>query len=308
MQIAQSDLRSLAVFRSVVEHRSFLGAQVALGLSQSAVSFHVKALEDRLGFRLCRRGRSGFELTDRGAVVYERSKALFLSLNSFESDVGDLRHRITGTLRLGLVDNTVTDDELPIHQVVAAITQRAPEARVEIVIKIPEDLVADLGNGGIDIAILPEVQPYRGLRFTPLRSEAHSLYRSPGHPLRARASADLTQADVEAHPFVVRPYSNLRELQHFPGARVSATASNMEAVAIFVLSGRFLGYLPDHYAKAWVDKGELVPVMAPEVSIASPFVIATREAERASSVLDLFIRELAGIATAKLHQRSKMPT
>jgi DNA-binding transcriptional LysR family regulator len=74
MQISNPDLTSLAVFRSVVEHRSFLGAQVALGLSQSAVSFHIKGLEQRLGFRLCRRGRSGFELTDRGAIVYEQSK------------------------------------------------------------------------------------------------------------------------------------------------------------------------------------------------------------------------------------------
>ena len=152
------------------------------------------------------------------------------------------------------------------------------------------------------------MQPYPGLRFTPLRTEQHSLYRSAGHPLRAKRVADLTRADVEAHPFVVRPYSNLRELQHFPAACVSATASNMEAVAIFVLSGRFLGYLPNHYAKAWVDKGELVPVMAPNTSIASPFVIATRKAERASSVLDLFIRELAGIATAQLHRRSTSST
>ena len=73
MQVSNSDLTSLAVFRSVVEHRGFLGAQVALGLSQSAVSFHIKGLEQRLGFRLCRRGRSGFELTDRGAIVYDQS-------------------------------------------------------------------------------------------------------------------------------------------------------------------------------------------------------------------------------------------
>ena len=106
MQLAQSDLRSLAVFRAVVEHKSFLGAQIALGLSQSAISFHIKALEDRLGFKLCRRGRSGFDLTDRGAIVHERSKALFLALNAFESDIGTLKNRITGTLRLGPVSYT----------------------------------------------------------------------------------------------------------------------------------------------------------------------------------------------------------
>lgn len=91
MLLAQSDLRSLTVFRAVVDHKSFLGAQIALGLSQSAVSFHIKALEDRLGFKLCQRGRSGFELTDRGAIVHERSKGLFLALNAFESDIGALK-------------------------------------------------------------------------------------------------------------------------------------------------------------------------------------------------------------------------
>src|ERR1700684_4679528 len=101
MQVSNSDLTSLAVFRSVVEHRSFLGAQVALGLSQSAVSFHMKALEQRIGFRLCRRGRSGFELTDRGAIVYEQSKVLFLGLGSFENNVAGLKEKVAGNSPLG---------------------------------------------------------------------------------------------------------------------------------------------------------------------------------------------------------------
>ncbi len=64
MQVSNSDLTSLTVFRSVVEHRGFLGAQVALGLSQSAVSFHIKGLEQRLGFRLMQAGTKRLR-TDR---------------------------------------------------------------------------------------------------------------------------------------------------------------------------------------------------------------------------------------------------
>lgn len=165
MQLAQSDLRSLAVFRAVVEHKSFLGAQITLGLSQSAVSFHIKALEDRLGFKLCRRGRSGFELTDRGALVHERSKVLFLALNAFESDIGTLKNRITGTLRLGLVDNTITDHDLPIHRIIARISEKAPEARIELVIDTPDALLSEIANGGLDIALLPETLPYQGLKL-----------------------------------------------------------------------------------------------------------------------------------------------
>src|ERR1700733_13531993 len=124
---SNSDLTSLTVFRAVAEHRGFLGAQVALGLRQSAVSFHMKALEQRIGFRLCRRGRSGFELTDRGAIVYEQSKVLFLGLGAFENTVAGLKNRLTGTLRLGLVDNTGTDPDMPIHPIIPSLHRRAPE-------------------------------------------------------------------------------------------------------------------------------------------------------------------------------------
>lgn len=302
MQVAQSDLRSLAVFRAVVEHGSFLGAQVALGLGQSSVSFHMKALEERLGFRLCRRGRAGFELTDRGAAVYEKSKALYLALNAFESGVGLLKHTITGTLRLGLVDNTITDEDLPITRVVASISRKAPDVVIRIVIDTPEALVAELGNGGIDIALLPEVQPYPGIRFSPFKDERHSLYCAEDHPLWAVAPEDLSPAMIETHAFVVRPYANRRELRLFPDAVVKATASNMEAQAMFILSGRFLGYLPDHYAAAWVGRGRLRALLAGETGISSPFVIATRQAERAPAVLDLFIREFTAIASERLHR------
>ena len=304
MQLAQSDLRSLAVFRAVVEHKSFLGAQIALGLSQSAISFHIKALEDRLGFKLCRRGRSGFDLTDRGAIVHERSKALFLALNAFESDIGTLKNRITGTLRLGLVDNTITDHELPIHKVIARISEKAPEARVELVIDAPDALLSEIANGGLDIALLPETQPYQGLRLSRLREETHSLYCAKGHPLFAAREDQLSVERIEAFDFVVRPYASMRELHFFPKARARAAASNMEAQAMFVMSGHYLGYLPDHYAEVWVQKGIFRPLMAETSRIQSAFVIATRSAEKPSTILDFFIRELAGFASEAFHKQS----
>lgn len=301
MQLAQSDLRSLTAFRAVVEHKSFLGAQIALGLSQSAVSFHIKALEERLGFTLCRRGRSGFELTDRGALVHERSKVLFLALNAFESDIGALKNRITGTLRLGLVDNTITDREMPIHRVIARISEKAPEARVDLLIDAPDALLSEISNGGLDIAILPETQPYQGLQISRFREEAHSLYCGKGHPLFAVEEDELSVARIEAFDFVVRPYANMKELHYFPKARARATASNMEAQAMFVMSGHYLGYLPDHFAEERVQKGIFRPLLAETTGIQSTFVIATRSAEKPSTIIDFFVRELAGFASETLH-------
>ncbi len=71
MLLAQSDLRSLSVFRAVVEHKSFLGAQITLGLSQSAVSRQISALERELKAPLFHRHARGLILTEQGSVVAE---------------------------------------------------------------------------------------------------------------------------------------------------------------------------------------------------------------------------------------------
>jgi DNA-binding transcriptional LysR family regulator len=290
MRLSSPDMKSLLVFRAVVEHGGFIGAQAALNLGQPAVSFHIKALEERVGFRLCHRGRSGFALTEKGEMVYERSKTLFSALSDFESMLGELRDTITGTLRLGLVDNTISDPGLPMHEVIREFLRHARQARLDITVGGPEQLLSELGNGGLDTAILPEVRLHKGLTFTRFYEERHSLFAARSHPIWHEKA--INRETVERHSFVVRPYANMRELQHFSAAPVSATASNMEAQAMFILSGNFLGYLPDHYAQRWVEQDLLRPLLPETTRILSPFFIVTQRRERASLLIRTFIREL----------------
>lgn len=300
MRLSQNDLKSLQVFRAVVEYGGFTGAQAALDIGQPAVSFHIKALEDRVGFRLCNRGRGGFSLTERGQIVYERSKGLFSSLSDFESVLGELRHTITGTLRLGVVDNTITNKEMPIHDLVHEFLRQAPRAQIEITVSLPEQLMAEIGNGGLDIAIVPEVRQAKGLNSTRFYDEAHSLFAAEGHPI---LKADpLSRAVVEEQAFAVRSYGNSRELVHFPKAQVHAKASTMEALAMFVLSGHFIGYLPDHYAGLWVRQGRLRALLPEETAIVSPFFIVTQMRERRSLLLRTFLRILVSASWARTHE------
>lgn len=292
MRLSPSDLKALTVFRATVEHGGFLGAQVALGLSQSAVSFHMKLLEDRLGYRLCRRGRAGYSLTDRGAVVYERSKAMFAAMSTFESELGDLRARLTGTLHIGIVDNTVTDSVLRMPEVVDSFLRKAEGVELRITIGEPEHLISEVGNSGLDIAILPEVLRYKGLAFERFHEEVHSLHCSRRHPLFDMAEDEVAIELIRTHRFVVRPYAQLRELQHYAGAPIGARASNMEAQAMFILSGHFLGYLPDHYAGQWVRSGEMKPLLATATRIVSQFFIVTRAMANRPALVRAFLSEL----------------
>ncbi|TIV43363.1 MAG: LysR family transcriptional regulator, partial [Mesorhizobium sp.] len=73
MKISGSDLHLFRVFESVVRNGGISAAQMELSLSQPTVSNHLTALEQRLGVKLCERGRRGFSLTEEGRRVYEIS-------------------------------------------------------------------------------------------------------------------------------------------------------------------------------------------------------------------------------------------
>jgi len=304
MNLAQSDLRSLAVFRSVVENNGFVGAQVALRMSQSTVSFHMKSLETRLGFALCDRGRGGFRLTERGRLVHMKSTDLFLALNDFESELGGLRDRVVGTLRLGIIDNTLTNDGLPLPRVIDRIRRHAPEATIKITVDDPEVLAVNVSNGQTDVAITPETKPVGGVRTSPLYTEQHSLFCARSHPLFHLRDDEVTIERVESHPFVARTYGRLRELEYFPNADVGALADHIEIQAMFILSGGYLGYLPDHVAAERLRDGSLRRLLGSQTSISSQFMLVTRAGRRSTGLMDLFVRELIVSLSEVFHRGS----
>ncbi|WP_119388126.1 LysR family transcriptional regulator [Taklimakanibacter lacteus] len=300
MRFSPSDLRSLTVFRALVEHGGFLGTQLALGMSQSTVSFHLRALEERLGFELCRRGRKGFVLTERGRAVYDGSKALVASISAFEGVLGELHDKLVGTLRVGMVDNTITDPRFSFAGVIRHCVRSSPDVDIQLTVAAPDALVSQVATGGLDLVVIPELDMPEGFTQTRFHEELHSLYCGHLHPL---FKGEAGRGQIEGHAFVVRPYANNRELKHFRKARVRAYATSMEAQATFILSGEFIGYLPEHYAEHWIRLGQMRALMSPQTRILRPFVIVTKSDMPSSPLQRLFIREL----TARGRQVGKGP-
>ena len=203
--------------------------------------------------------------------------------------MGALQHQLIGTLRVGVVDNTITDENLSLPAVIGSCLRQSSDVEILLTVDTPEVLFAELANGGVDVAITPKVDTVAGFEQTLFHEERHSLYCGKRHPL---FDADPTAADVETSDFVVRPYASSRELVHFSGVRVRARASNMEAQAAFVLSGELLGYLPEHFAHHWVVRGLMRPILSPATRIVSPFVAVTNSGGDYSPLQRFFLREL----------------
>ncbi|MRX33279.1 LysR family transcriptional regulator [Aminobacter sp. MDW-2] len=263
LSLGDAELRLLRVFASVVQHGGFSAAQSALGMTQATISTHMRHLEERLGLRLCSRGRGGFELTDEGRLVYDAALELFGSLEKFQSRIGEAQGELTGNLSFGTVDAMITNRDLDLHGALAAFHRAAPRVHLEIDVAAPQVLHQGLLNGAYQIVLMPSVgsvTPH--FRTQAAFSEVQKLYCAEGHALFAVPDADLTDDRLAAQPFAGRTYM-LNETICGVSFTWAAATPHMEGTLLLLLSGAYIGFLPDHYADEWVRTGRL-RVLAPE--------------------------------------------
>ncbi|MGI9412831.1 MAG: LysR family transcriptional regulator [Hyphomicrobiales bacterium] len=259
-QVGQSDLRLLRVFSTVIECGGFTPAQLAMNVSQSTISSHMATLEARLNMRLCERGRGGFRITQNGQRVYEAAQRLFRSIDSFGSEVDALRGRMSGELHIGAVDNAVTNPDFALPDAIARFEHRHGDVQISLHMSTPAEIERAVVEGRYDIGIGAYTKKISAIEYTPLIAESQRLYCGSRHPL---FDADTTRlADLARHKFVKRPYVPDEHIPRADRLQAAAVAENMEAIAILILSGEFIGFLPEHYAARWVTNGEMKTVLA----------------------------------------------
>ena len=288
--LSEGDIRLLKVFSKVVEAGGFSAAQIELNVSQSTISTHMTALEQRLGLRLCQRGRAGFRLTEKGQLIYQASQRLFASLEEFRSEAGAVRNRLVGSLDIGIVDNLITNPMSHLHQSVMNFNARAPEVQISVHVTSPTELERAVLDGGFDLGLgaCGRHSPY--LAYEDMFEERQVLYCGRGHPLFAGAN-EIGVADLKNQQFVRRAYAAPNK---FPaGLRMESTAVGdlMESVALFILAGRYIGFLPQHYAQHWVERDLMRPLLEQKLGYQNPIYLATRKTERRSPILSSFLNE-----------------
>ncbi|MDG1117690.1 MAG: LysR family transcriptional regulator [Flavimaricola sp.] len=247
----------LKVFDAVVRHGGFSAAQIELNVGMSTISNHITALEQRLGVSLCRRGRGGFKLTETGEVVHLEAQKLLATLDEFSARVGALKGQMVGTLRIGIVDATATDPNNLLHRAIESFLARPSAIRFEVRQCAPQDLQENLLRGQFDLAIGSFPHKAAGLVYTPLYRETHSLYCAAAHRLFAKPEAALSLKDLQRERAVGRGYWRDQHNAALGFDNIGAVVFEIEPQLILIRSGAFVGFLPEHFAKPWVEAGAL---------------------------------------------------
>jgi DNA-binding transcriptional LysR family regulator len=145
--VRQGALDGVEAFLSVAQHRNFRKAAAKLGVTPSAMSQAIRALEARVGAALFIRTTRSVGLTEAGERFMSRAKPAFEELVAASEAARDLGQRPAGLLRLSVPRAVVP---LILEPVIASFCQAYPEIELEIA---ASDEMVDLATGGFDAGI-----------------------------------------------------------------------------------------------------------------------------------------------------------
>jgi DNA-binding transcriptional LysR family regulator len=142
-----TDISDLMAFAAVAERRSFRRAAVDLGITASAISHRIRALEERLGIRVLNRTTRSVALTPAGERLLARLQPAFAGLEAAVEEVNDFRDSPAGTLRLNA-------PHVAIEVVLAPLLQPFLAAYPQISLEIAaNDSLVDIVADGFDAGI-----------------------------------------------------------------------------------------------------------------------------------------------------------
>lgn len=186
------EIRQLRTLIAVADHRTFADAAEAIGLTQSAVSQQLRALEDELQTPL-------FDRTTRPTVLNVHGRTLLEGARNIVENCDDVTRSISGeqpagTLYLGAMRTTLFTD-LP--RALAALRNKHPQLRVKVTSGKSEDLAFAVSGGRLDAAVVAG----------PLELPSHLNWRPYFHePLLAIAPpSSAARSDREIltfHPYI----------------------------------------------------------------------------------------------------------
>lgn len=259
-QLSDMDIRLLRVFKTVVDCGGMAAAELELNIGTSTVSRHIKDLETRLGLTLCRRGRAGFAMTPEGEQIYAETLRLLAGVDAFRSRVDEIHQRMGGELHLAVFDKTASNPDAHIGAAIALFQTQAPAVSLHLHVAPLNAIERGVLDGQFQVGIIPGHRSSDTLRYDPLFNETMYLYCGAAHSLFGAAAAQepADWAALRAHAFAGLGYhSPNMELTQREQLVRAATGYDQESIATLILSGRFLGFLPDHYAQAFVQIGQM---------------------------------------------------
>lgn len=191
--------RRLQVFHSVARLLSFTKAAESLHMTQPAVTFQVRQLEEYFNTRLFDRTHNRISLTDVGEKVYTYSEQILGLYREMDNDIRTLTGEIIGVLVIG-ASTTVAEYMLP--RLLGEFQELFPDVKLRLKVSNSLGIVHMVENNDIDVGIVESSVGNKSLSVEACWQDNLVVIVAPDHELAKKDSVHVS--DLKDYPFVSR--------------------------------------------------------------------------------------------------------
>ena len=199
--------RRLQVFYTVARQLSFTKAAEQLFMTQPAVTFQVKQLEEHFNTRLFERNHGRIALTPAGRLVLDYAERVLSLTEEMDTRVADLTGSVSGPLMLG-ASTTIAEYMLP--KILGEFKAAHPEVRAHMTVGNSETIVNRVADHTLDVGLIESPSYLESLQNEVCCDDELVVICAPAHPLAGR-SAVRAQDLADAHWVRREPGSGTRE-------------------------------------------------------------------------------------------------
>ncbi len=248
------DLRQLRYFVAIADTGNVRQAADRVRVAQSALSRHVRALEDELGVRLLDRHARGVSLTGAGERLNRRALDLLRQVDEMRAEIIAEGELPAGGVSVGTSPAT---SRLLYGRLAERIGQDLPRVVLDLVEGAAHWLLEGLDAGRLDLAILVNPEPRASLILDPLVSEQVYLLAAHGDqrvPYERAVVEDLGNLPLVLFP---RPAGSRMAFEHAAAVAgvpltVAHEVQSQDVLREFVMRGLGYGLLPYSSTRAEV--------------------------------------------------------
>jgi DNA-binding transcriptional LysR family regulator len=172
--------RRLQVFHTVARLLSFTKAAESLHMTQPAVTFQVRQLEEQFNTRLFDRTHNRISLTEAGQRVYEFADRIFELYAEMENAVRDMTGEISGMLVMG-ASTTIAEYMLP--ALLGDFKKQYPDINVHLKVSNSDGIVSMVENNDIDLGVVEAPVMNKNLVVEECRKDRLVAIVPPQHAL-----------------------------------------------------------------------------------------------------------------------------
>ena len=200
--------RRLQVFHAVAKHLSFTKAADALFMTQPAVTFQVKQLEEQFNTRLFERRHGSITLTLAGELVLSYAKKILALSEEMETSVGEMTGEMHGSL---LVGASITIAEFMLPRILGEFNVFYPHVRARLFVANSARIEIEIADHALDVCFIEAPVKISGLTSQICCEDELMVICAPDHPLAGMSA--VTPKVLANYEFISRePGSGTREV------------------------------------------------------------------------------------------------